>query len=303
MADDKESQNGAQAEIFKPAVADAAKPDTVTAKDAPLPVDAPKLETKAPAPKIDVASLIGPVKPAADAKPESPAGTPPRRLPAYARLAAGIALAASIGVVAGAGTTLVLRHEAGASAAATEALALQAVVAQLESDINTLKAGFNTSQRSTTTQLTRFAERLDRTEKAQAEPTTKLAKLTEAVDRLEKRQQQQSAALAAAATPAAVAPSTLLDPDMTGSIMPYKEDTRPPVAEGWRLRDFYSGRAVVESRNGMLFEVGPGSNLPGLGRVESIKRENGRVVVVARNGIITASSEPRRPPAPIPYRY
>jgi hypothetical protein len=53
----------------------------------------------------------------------------------------------------------------------------------------------------------------------------------------------------------------------------------------------------------MLFEVGPGSNLPGLGRVETIRRENGRVVVVARNGIITASSEPRRPPAPIPYRY
>jgi len=109
------------------------------------------------------------------------------------------------------------------------------------------------------------------------------------------------AAGAAGPTP----PSALLDPDMTGSIMPYreKEESRPPVAEGWRLRDFYSGRAVVESRNGMLFEVGPGSNLPGLGRVESIKRENGRVVVVARNGVITASSEPRRPPAPIPYRY
>ena len=53
----------------------------------------------------------------------------------------------------------------------------------------------------------------------------------------------------------------------------------------------------------MLFEVGPGSNLPGLGRVEAIKRENGRIVVVTRNGIIAASSEPRRPPAPIPYRY
>ena len=62
-----------------------------------------------------------------------------------------------------------------------------------------------------------------------------------------------------------------------------------------------TGRAVVESRNGMLFEVGPGSNLPGLGKVETIKRENGRLVVVAKNGIITAMSEPRRPPtAPRP---
>jgi hypothetical protein len=298
MANDKEAQKEAQAEIFKPAASEAVRPETVTAKDAPLPVDAPKLETKAEAPKIDVASLIGPVKPAAEAKAEAPAETSRWRLPGYARIAAGIALAATIGVVAGAGTTLVLRHGAAATAAAaTESRALQTTVAQLESEIAALKAGLSTSQRSTTTQLNKLTERLDRTEKAQAEPTTKIAKLTETVDRLEKRQ-QQSAAIAAAAAP----PSALLDPDVTGSIS-YKEETRPPVAEGWRLRDFYSGRAVVESRNGMLFEVGPGSNLPGLGRVETIRRENGRVVVVARNGIITASSEPRRPPAPIPYRY
>ena len=53
---------------------------------------------------------------------------------------------------------------------------------------------------------------------------------------------------------------------------------------------------MVESRNGVLFEVGPGSNLPGLGRVETIKRENGQLVVVAKNGIIIALSEARRPP-------
>jgi hypothetical protein len=295
MASDKENQ----ADISKPVDCDAAKPEAVTAKDAPLPLTAPKLETKAEAAKIDVASLIGPVKPATEAKAETSAATSPWRLQGYARLAAGIALAAAIGVIAGAGTTLVLRHGAAATAtAATEARALQATVAQLENEITALKAGLNTSQRSTTTQLNKLVERLDRTEKAQAEPTTKIAKLTDAVDRLEKRQQQQTAALAAAATP----PSALLDSDVTGSV-PYKEETRPPVAEGWRLRDFYSGRAVVESRNGMLFEVGPGSNLPGLGRVETIRRENGRIVVVARNGIITASSEPRRPPAPIPYRY
>ena len=303
MASDKETQKATQAEIFKPASTDAAKPATVTAKDAPLPVDAPKLETKAEAPKIDVASLIGPVKPAAGAKAEAPAETSRGHLPGYARLAAGIALAAAIGVTAGAGTTVVLRHGTDATAAAaTEARALQTTVAQLENEIAALKAGLSTSQRSTTTQLNKLVERLDRTEKAQAEPTTKIAKLSETVDRLERRQQQQSVALAAAAAPAAVPPSALLDPDVTGSIA-HKEDSRPPVAEGWRLRDFYSGRAVVESRNGMLFEVGPGSNLPGLGRVETIRRENGRIVVVARNGIITASSEPRRPPAPHPYRY
>ena len=67
--------------------------------------------------------------------------------------------------------------------------------------------------------------------------------------------------------------------------------------------DFYAGRAVVESRSGRLFEIGPGSNLPGLGRVETIKRQDGHVVVVTRNGIISASLEPRRPPYYLPYRY
>jgi len=45
----------------------------------------------------------------------------------------------------------------------------------------------------------------------------------------------------------------------------------------------------------MLFRVGPGSNVPGLGRVEAIKHENGKVVVVTASGIIAASLEPRRP--------
>ena len=85
-------------------------------------------------------------------------------------------------------------------------------------------------------------------------------------------------------------------PEITGSVTAAKQQSKPPLAEGWRLRDFYAGRAVVESRSGRLFEVGPGSNLPGLGRVETIKREDGQVVVVTRNGIIAASLEPRRLP-------
>jgi hypothetical protein len=277
-----------------------AKPDAVRAKDAPLPVDAPRLAASVEVPKIDVASLIGPVKP--DTAAEAPAvDTGRSRLPAYASLAASVALAAVIGALTGvAATSALLKDstEATAASVAAETSALQTTVAQLNGEIAALKSGLGTAQRSTTAQLGKLTERLDRTEKAQAEPGAKLARLAETVDRLEKRQQQ---AAAAPAVPANVTASS--DLDITGSINPYKEESRPPIAEGWRLRDFYSGRAVVEARNGMLFEVGPGSNLPGLGRVEAIRRENGRVVVVARNGVIVASSEPRRPPAPIPYRY
>jgi hypothetical protein len=280
-----------------------AKLDAVTPKDAPLPVDAPKLAASGEAQKIiDVASLIGPVKPDTAQTDTAPpvADAKRSRLPAYAPLAASIALAAVIGALSGAAATSMFQKDTAAATAssAAETSALQATVVQLNGEIAALKSGLGTAQRSTTAQLGKLTERLDRAERAQAEPTAKLARLTESVDRLEKRQQQ---AAAAPAVPANVTASS--DPDITGSINPYKEESRPPIAEGWRLRDFYSGRAVVEARNGMLFEVGPGSNLPGLGRVEAIKRENGRVVVVARNGVIVASSEQRRPPAPVPYRY
>ncbi len=215
------------------------------------------------------------------------------RMPKYARLAAGIVLAVAVGAIAGAAALSSLRPDTAAAtaAAADQARALQATVAQLNSEVTALKTALNNAQRTASSQMGKLTERLDRAEKAQAEPAAKLARITETVDRLERRQQQASA-------PAAVAAA---DPDITGSIR--KEEARPPVAEGWRLVDFYQGRAVVESRNGVLFEVGPGSNLPGLGKVETIKRENGRVVVVARNGTILASAEPRRPAPYIPYRY
>ena len=82
--------------------------------------------------------------------------------------------------------------------------------------------------------------------------------------------------------------------DITGSVAP-KDESKPQVVEGWRLRDYYDGRAVVENRNGTLYKIGPGANVPGLGKVESIKREHGKVTVVTASGIIASSPEQRRP--------
>ena len=129
-------------------------------------------------------------------------------------------------------------------------------------------------------QLNKISERLDRAEKAQIEPTAKLAKISESLDRLERR-------TASAATP-----------DVTGSVTSVeKQQSKPPVIEGWMLRDYYAGRAILENRNGRLYEVGPGSNLPGVGQIETIKRVDGKVVVTTPKGIITSSLEPPRRPA------
>jgi len=228
-------------------------------------------------------------EPAEPSEPIAPEQGSHWRLPAYAPLAAAIVFAAALGAVAGAVTTSSLLRDPSPPAdmiAAHANRALQDSVAQLGSELATLKAGIANAQRSTSTQFGKLAERLDRTEKAQAEPVGKLAKIQESIDRLEQRQQHAAAPV--------VAPVGVLAPEVTGSVAP-KEESRPQVAEGWRLRDFYDGRAIVEGRNGMLFRVVPGSNVPGLGRVETIKRENGKVVVVTAGGIIAASLEPRRP--------
>ena len=260
---------------------------------APLLLGAPKAATES----SDSAAIIEleAVHESASAEPTEPSETiaPEQnshwRLPAYASLAAAIVFAAALGAIAGAATTSSLLRDPSPPAdmiAANANRALQDSVAQLGSELATLKAGIASAQRSTSTQFGKLAERLDRTEKAQAEPVGKLAKIQESIDRLEQRQQHAAAPVAA--------PVGALAPEVTGTVAP-KEEPRPQVAEGWRLRDFYDGHAVVEGRNGMLFRVGPGSNVPGLGRVETIKHENGKVVVVTASGIIAASLEPRRP--------
>lgn len=208
-------------------------------------------------------------------------------------MAASIALTAVFGGLAGAATIIAMRSDKPApetTAAIQTNEALRASVTRLEGEIATLRSGIATAQRSTGTQLTKLTERIDRADKAQAEPTAKLAKLTETIERLEKRlpQPQQAAAQTA-------------QPEVTGSVTAKSEakpepkpEAKPQIAEGWRLLDVYGGRAIVENRNGRAFEIMQGSNLPGLGRVDSIKRENGRVIVATKNGIIAASVEQRR---------
>src|SRR5262249_5181938 len=138
----------------------------------------------------------------------------------------------------------------------------------------------------------------DRTEKAQAEPTAKLAKIMETLERLERRAGMTNAAVT---MPQPAAPTlAAASPDVTGSI---NAQTRTSVVAGWALRDFYAGRGIVEnSLTGALYEVGPGSNLPGVGRIETIKREDNRVIVVTAKGIITSALEPPRRRVIMPYR-
>jgi hypothetical protein len=282
----------------------AQSPDAPAAMDAPLPIETFKFDSVLDArpQTIAIDANIGPMRQtgAQPSQPE-PSGDAIKIESANAQgwvakidllrsalPAASIALAAALGAVAGSAVTAGLARQPAPpvtnTAMVDAARALRDSMARLQRDVIALNAKVEAAQGSTGAQFSELAERLGRAEKAQAEPAAKLARIAEAVDRLERR-------------PAAPAAS-----EITGSVSAAKREAGPPPAEGWQLLDFYSGRAVVESRSGRLFEVGPGSNLPGLGRVEAIKRENGRVVVVTAKGVITAILEPARPPYYLPYR-
>lgn len=221
---------------------------------------------------------------------------------AHLPLAASLGIAAVLGALAGAAATAGFTSEPPKPAVETrvagdDTRALKEMLVRLSSELTALKSSVESANRNSGSQINKLSERLDRAEKAQAEPASKIARIAETVDRLDKRQ----AAATAPTTVAALQPPA--HQDVTGSVAPEKLQAKLPVIEGWKLHEFFGGRAVVENRtSGMLFEVGPGSNLPGVGRIETIRREDNRIVIVTPKGIIAAALDPRRQPAPYPYR-
>jgi hypothetical protein len=148
-------------------------------------------------------------------------------------------------------------------------------IARVRSDIAALKAEVEASNRAISAHFSKIGDRLDRTERAQSEPGTKLARIIETLDRIELR------TAAAAGSPSAA-------PDTTGTVPgEARQPLKGPIVDGWVLRQVFDGFALIEGLNGRLFEVGPGSNIPGVGRVETIRRQEGQWVVVTPKGMIT----------------
>jgi hypothetical protein len=147
-----------------------------------------------------------------------------------------------------------------------------------------------------TSQFNKTSDRLDKLEKAQAEPAARIAKLSETVDKLRAAQPAATPVAAATAPPAAAKdvtgtvtpPSTTTAAAATPQILPAKPDIgRLPTVEGWVLRDVLNGSALIENRRG-VYEVYTGDPVPGLGRVDAIRKQDGRWVVVTSKGLIVA---------------
>jgi hypothetical protein len=213
------------------------------------------------------------------AKSHDIAAKSPPRPGRFPLLAASVAFAACLGAVAGSWGHGEIQRILGAAAPAVaradtpeDVRALKDSVAQLRANVKMLSdnlAAIRASATATTAtmggQLTKIAEALDRVEHADRRT-------------------------AAVPVPAAV-PAPAPAPDVTGSISaPAGADAKPgvrppPIVEGWVVRKVYDGTALVEGRYGMI-EIEPGMSLPGLGRVQEIRRQDGHWVVVTNKGLI-----------------
>jgi hypothetical protein len=279
-------------------------------------VEAPTVETKPEAVRPETPRAPGKVTvmppgdrawrgaaPTVEAEPAARRG----RVPA---MAAVIAIAAVAGALGGALVTAGLGHGTNKETAATRNVTVEAAIARIDADVLALKASVEQTAKSGVTQFNKTSDRLDKVEKAQGEPSARLAKLSDEVSKLRAAHAAAvapAAAQVATAAPAAAAPvqvaavpaaSHAAPKDVTGTVSapapaaaaPEKPEVgRLPTVEGWVLRDAARGSALIESRSRRgLYEVFAGDNIPGVGRVDAIRKQDGRWVVVTSKGLIVA---------------
>jgi hypothetical protein len=237
----------------------------------------------------------------------------PARGRRYAALAAMLALAVIAGAAGGALATVSLSHSTETADAAAPPLAALETLGRIDAEITALKAGLERNSTAGLSQVNKTGDRLERIEKAQAEATAKLARLGESIDKLRTASSAAATPVVTAApkditgtvttpagaqplptsqlqaVPAANAPAVTATttPATAPGNAPTTTVGRLPTVEGWVLREASRGSALIEGRSG-LYEVFAGDPVPGLGRVDAIRKQDGRWVVVTSKGLIVA---------------
>jgi hypothetical protein len=203
----------------------------------------------------------------------------PSRSHRFPLLAASLVMAASLGAMVGTlvSTSLLVRVAPAPAVVAAksgieEVQGLKEQVVQLRVDLAALKTTIDAGHRNANAQFTRIGERVERIDRTQAEP---VAKLTKAIEGFERRADVNAGR------------------ETTGSITPPQPIAGQPakpsgIVEGWVLRDVQRGTALIEGRLGLI-EVDAGDVVPGLGRVDAIRKQDGRWVVVTSKGLIVSA--------------
>ncbi|SEN95970.1 hypothetical protein [Bradyrhizobium sp. OK095] len=197
-------------------------------------------------------------------------------------VAAVLVVCACTGVIAYLTTTQPAQNSVAAN---TEIRNLRETVAQLRKQVSGvsenldgLRTAVDQSSKATNDRFGRFGENLDRIERVSSSSTAKLDKLALA-------QVPAPAAVQSQPTQAAPMMASLASPEITGSVPP---SAPRKVVKGWSVRQAYEGIAILQSPNGVI-EAVLGQQVPGLGRIEEIRNENGRLVVESSGGVIYSS--------------
>jgi hypothetical protein len=173
-------------------------------------------------------------------------------------------------------------------AASTEIRNLRETVAQLRKqmsgvsdNLDGLRTAVDQSSKATNDRFGRFGENLDRIERVSSSSTVKLDKLAQA--------QAQAPTPVASQTQPMPMMASVPAPEVTGSVSPSERMSAPrKTIKGWSVRQAYEGIAILQGPNGVV-EAVLGQQVPGLGRIEEIKNENGRLVVESSGGVIYSS--------------
>jgi hypothetical protein len=145
-------------------------------------------------------------------------------------------------------------------------------VAALSSDVATNRSALDAANKTASDRFGRFVQTLDRIERDQSTSATKIERMAE------------QKAQVARAEPAATSS------EITGTVQqqPQPTNVRRQVIAGWSVRRAYEGVAILEGQSGVI-EVVLGQEVPSLGRIEEIKHENGRSVVLTSKGVILSA--------------
>jgi len=257
-------------ELPKTEIASIEAPSIVPSVTEPSRPSTPRSEAEKPAAKPDAAAPKIEVAAATPDGTKPAAASPIRRACSRLGRTAPLAAAAVVGLVAGAlGATALPQIRPlvfGAAPPPAETPSVTAAIAQMRADLAALKASTDATSRSTSAQLTRLSERFDRLERLQT--ATNKADMVVAKE-----------------TTGSITPQP-----PSGATAPLPPVPLPPpgIVSGWVVRDVYHGAAILQGRLGGMIEVGPGDILPGVGRVEAIRRQDGRWVVITTRGMIVS---------------
>jgi hypothetical protein len=237
------------------------------------------------------------VVPFGDRGGESGAGAQHGMFGRFAAMAAVVTLTTGMGAFGGALATATLFH---GPEVVSNSPALEASIARIDADILSMKASLEYGSKLGQAQFSKTTERLDKIERAQAEPAAKLARLSDAVDRLRAASVPLPSPVAATPPPAKEITGSISSASASAtsrSEAPRNETARNdttktevgrlPTLEGWVLRDVAHGGALIDGKRGM-YEVYAGDVIPGLGRIDAIRRQDGHWVVVTSKGLIVA---------------